>query len=92
MDHRSQPKSGLASVAFARDLLCLNREGPMLSITSQWQDPEILIFFFVVRLYHEKLGRVLKNPMSKFCSDLFVRLRDITEKQVPAKLKPIVVT
>ena len=33
---------------------------------------------------------MLKTPMSKFCSDLSVRLRDIAEKQVPAKLKPIV--
>ena len=29
--------------------------------------------------------------MSTFRSDLFVRLMDVAEKQVPAKLKPIVV-
>ena len=33
---------------------------------------------------------MLKPPMSKFYSDLSVRLRDIAEKQVPAKLKPMV--
>ena len=43
-----------------------------------------------MRVYYEKLGRMLKTHMSKFCSDLSVRLRDIAEKQVPAKLKPIV--
>ena len=35
---------------------------------------------------------MLKTPMPKFCSDLSVRLRDIAEKRVPVKLKPIVVT
>ena len=60
----------------------------MLNITSQWQDPEILIF--VIRVYYEKLGHMLKPLVPKFRSDLSVRLRDITEKQVPAKLKPIV--
>ena len=36
---------------------------------------------------------MLKPLVSKFCSDytwLFVRFRDIAEKQVPVKLKPIV--
>ena len=32
---------------------------------------------------------MLKTPMSKFCSNLSVRLRDIAEKQVPAKLNHI---
>ena len=45
MDHGSQPKSRLASVTIARELLCLNRAGSMLNITSQWQDHEVLIFF-----------------------------------------------
>ena len=58
----------------------------MLNIARQWQDPEILIVF---RVYYEKLGHMLKNPMSKFCSDLSIRLSDIAEKQVPAELKPI---
>ena len=39
----------------------------------------------------KKIGHMLKPLVPKFCSDLSVRLRDIAEKQVPAKLKPIVV-
>ena len=89
MDHGSQPKSRLASVTFARELLCLNRAGSMLNITSQWQDPEILIFCYKSIL--RKIGSHAKTPMSKFRSDLSVRLRDIAEKQVPARLKPIAV-
>ena len=34
---------------------------------------------------------MLKPLVSKFHSDLSIRLKDIVEKQVPAKLKPIVV-
>ena len=58
MDHGPQSKSLLASVAFAREFLCLNRADSMLNVTSQWQDPEILIF--VKRVYYEKLGHMLK--------------------------------
>ena len=47
--------------------------------------------FFVIRVYYEKLGHIPKLLVPKFRSDLFARLRDITEKQVPANLKPIVV-
>ena len=43
-------------------------------------------------MYYEKLGYVLKPLMAKFRSDLSVRLRDIDEKQVPMKLKPIEVS
>ena len=57
MDHGSQPKQRLASATFARELLCLNRAGSMLNITTQVQDPDLL--FFVRRVYHEKLGHVL---------------------------------
>ena len=46
MDDGSQPKSRLAFVAFAWELLCLNRVGSMLKIRSQWQDPEILVFCY----------------------------------------------
>ena len=42
-------------------------------------------------MYYEKLGYMLKPLVPKFRSDLSVRLRDITEKQFPAELKPIVV-
>ena len=41
-------------------------------------------------LYHEKLGHMLKPLVSKFRSDLSVYLKDIAEKLVPAKLKPLV--
>ena len=33
---------------------------------------------------------MLKPLVSKLCLDLFVRVKDIAEKQVLAKLKPIV--
>ena len=33
---------------------------------------------------------MLKPLVPKFRPDLFVRLKDIAEKQIPAKLKPIV--
>ena len=89
MDHGSQPKSRLASVAFAQELPCLNRAGFMPNITTQWQEPEILIFLYI-RAYYEKLG--LKRLVPKFRPDLSTRLKDIAEKQVPMKLKPIVVT
>ena len=46
MDRESQPKSQLASVTFARELLCLSRAGSMLNITSQWQDLEISTFCY----------------------------------------------
>ena len=43
MNHGSHPKSRLSSVTFARELLCLDRVGSMVNITSQWQYHEILI-------------------------------------------------
>ena len=46
--------------------------------------------FFVIRVYYEKLGHVLKPLVLKFRPFLFIRLRDIAEKQVLMKLKPIV--
>ena len=89
MDDGSQPKSRLASVTAARELLCLNRAGFMFNITSQWQGPEVLIFFcFVMGVCCEKLDHMLKPLAPKFCSDLSVRFRDVAEKQVPKKLKP----
>ena len=62
----------------------------LFNISGQWQDPEILDFFFVIRAYYEKLGHMLKSPVPKFRPDLSARLKDIAEKQVPVKLKPIV--
>ena len=70
MDHGSLPKSRLTAVTLARELLCLNRAGSMLNITSQWQDPEILIF--TISVYYEKLGHMLEPLVPKFRSDLSV--------------------
>ena len=63
----------LATVAFARKLRCLNRAGNMLSITSQWQDPD---FFFLLLEYIAKISRsrMLKPLVSEFCPDLSVGL------------------
>ena len=44
-----------------------------------------------MRVYYEKLGHMLKSFVPKYRSDLSVRLKDVAEKQVPVKLKPIVV-
>ena len=38
----------------------------------------------------EKIGHMLKPHVPKFRPDLFTRLKDIAEKQVPATLKLIV--
>ena len=46
--------------------------------------------FFVIRVYYEKLGLMLKPLVPKFRLDLSARLKGIVEKQVPAKLKPMV--
>ena len=86
----SQPKSRVASVTFTRELLCLNRAVSILSITMQWQARPRSFDFFVMRVYYEKLGHMLKPLVPKFRFDLSVHLRDIAEKQFPAKLKPIV--
>ena len=88
MDHGSQPKSRLASVAFARELPCLNREGSMLNIMSPWQSPEIRIFCYKSIL--RKIRVHAETPCAYVPFDLSFRLRDIAEKQVPVKLKPIV--
>ena len=40
----------------------------------------------------EKVVHMLKPLVPKFRSDLYVRLMNIAEKQVPVKLKPIVST
>ena len=46
--------------------------------------------FFVIRVYYEILGNMLKTLVPKFPRDMFPRLKDTAGKQVPAKLKPIV--
>ena len=72
MDHGSQPKSRLASVAFTRELLCRNGSGSMLNITCQWLNHDILIF--VIRVHYGKLGHMLKPPVAKFRSDISILL------------------
>ena len=64
----------------------LLRHVAFVNIMSQWEDPD----FFVIREYYENLGHILKPLLPKFGSDLFDRLRNIVEKQVPARLKPMV--
>ena len=45
---------------------------------------------YVIKVYYEKFGHILKPLAPKFRPDLLARFRDIAEKQVPANLKPIV--
>ena len=40
-------------------------------------------------VYYKKIRRILKSLVPKFLLDLSTRSKDIIEKQVPAKLKPI---
>ena len=72
----------------AQELLCLNRVGSMLNITCQCQDPEIMIFCYMSIL--RKIRSHAEAPCVQFSFWLYIRLRDIVEKQVPANLKPIV--
>ena len=51
----------------------------------------VLIFFFLLLVYITKIRSHAETPMPKFHFDLSVRLMDTGEKQVPAKLKSIVV-
>ena len=45
---------------------------------------------FFIRVYYGKLGYTLKSLVPKYRPDSFARLKDIAEKQIPAKLKPVV--
>ena len=47
--------------------------------------------FFVIRIYCEKLGHMLKPTVPKFCPNSLAHLKEITKKQVPVKLKLIVI-
>ena len=66
------------------------RHVAIFNVRSQWEDPESLLLFFVLRVYYEKLGHILKPIVPTFRPNLFARLGNIAEKQVPANLKPIV--
>ena len=50
----------------------------------------IKFWLFVIRVYYDKLCHMLKPLVPKFRNDLCSRLKDVAEKQVPAKLRPIV--
>ena len=50
----------------------------------------LTFWFCVIRVYHGKLGHILKPLVPKFRPDFFARLRHTAEKQIPTKLKPIV--
>ena len=60
-------------------------------LTLKGNGKTVIFLFFVIRVYYEKLGHRLKPIVPRFCPDLSALLRDIAEKQVPAKLKPIAV-
>ena len=53
--------------------------------------PQNLDFFFVTRVCYERFGPMLKPLVPMFHFDLSIGLSGIAEKQVPAKLKLIVV-
>ena len=54
-------------------------------------DKAMIFWFFVIRVYYEKLGHMLKPLVPNFQPDQSARLR-YHRKQVPARLKPIVGT
>ena len=51
----------------------------MLNITSQWQDPEIVMICYM-SILQKKIVRMLKTLVPKFRPDLSVRVKDIVEK------------
>ena len=62
----------------------------MSQILTLWANGKTRKFWFpVIRVNNEKLGHMLKPLVPKFRLDLCARLKDIAEKQIPAKLKPI---
>ena len=48
--------------------------------------------FFAIRVYYGKLCHMLKPLKTKLHPDISAHLKDTFKKQVPTKLKPIVVT
>ena len=67
MDHKSQPKSRLAAITFAQEQHCLNRAGSKLNITSQWKDPEILLFFCYKSILQKNRSHA-ENPCAQVSS------------------------
>ena len=87
--HQPRPPYQTRALATAGGVIYVGlRHVATFSIRSQWQDPDFFLFF-VIRVYYEKLGHILKPLVPKFRSDIFARFLDIAEKQVPANLKPI---
>ena len=88
MDHSSQPNSQLASVTFARELVFLNRASSMLDIMSQLQDTEILISCQKSVLW--KIRSYTEIPYAQVSFWSILPFKGYHQKEVPAKLKPIV--
>ena len=59
------------------------------SNNSQWQHHKYLIFSVRVH-YKKKIVRVLIPLVPKFHCDLYIRVKDIAEKEVTVKQKPLV--
>ena len=89
MDHGSQPRSRLASVAFARELFRLNSAGFMLNITGQWQDPKILIFCYKSIL--PKIRSRAETPCAQVSFSSIRPFKGYRRKTGPREAKPIVV-
>ena len=91
--HQPRPTCQIGALAYVWGVHIrvggLLRHVAIFNIRNQQQDHEILNF--CVRVYYEKLGHMLKALVLKFRPDLSARLKDVAEKQVPAKLKTIVV-
>ena len=51
--------------------------------------PRNFDFLFVTRAYYEKLGHMLNTLAPRLRPDLSASLKDVAEKQVPTKPKPI---
>ena len=90
--HQPRPPNQTGALAFARGAIY---EGvdycPMSqSLTLSDNGKALKMWLFVVRVYCEKIDHMLKPLVPKLSPDLSARLKDIAEKQVPAKLKPIV--
>ena len=92
MNYRSQPKSRLAVRSLCTRTALSKQSRPHAYHYEAMTRHRNFDLFFVIRVYHKKIGHVLNLPVTKLRSDICVRLRDIAEKQVHEKLKPIVVT
>ena len=90
MGHGSLPKSRLAAAAFGQELFVGSEPAPFLTLRANGRT--LNFFLCCCKSILQKLGRMQEPLMPKFRPDPSVRLKDIFEKQVPVKLKPIVET